>query len=122
MALKEGIAERMMEALFAQLPQLRGRVAFHEISTPLTTQHFAAYSRGELYGLDHTPERFQQGFLRPTTAIPGLYLTGQDIVTCGVAGALFGGALTATTLLRGPLMAQLAGSAATRLIPSALRR
>ena len=39
-----------------------------------------------------------------------------------VAGALFGGALTATTLLRGPLMAQLAGSAATRLIPSALRR
>ena len=119
-AFKESLAERMLEGLFEQLPQLRGRIAIKEISTPLTTQHFAGYDRGELYGLDHTPARFQQGFLKPATPIPGLYLTGQDIVTCGVSGAMFGGVLTATTLLRGPLMAGLAATTVRRMNP--LRR
>jgi all-trans-retinol 13,14-reductase len=116
-AFKESLAERMLEGLYAQLPQLRGKIAFQEISTPLTTAHFAGYARGELYGLDHTPQRFGQGFLKPSTPIPGLYLTGQDIVTCGVAGAMFGGVLTATTLLRGPLMAKLAASSVRRILP-----
>jgi all-trans-retinol 13,14-reductase len=121
-AFKARLAERMMEALFEQMPQLRGKVAFFEISTPLTTAHFAGYSRGELYGLDHTPQRFRQGFLKPATPIPGLYLTGQDIVSCGVAGAMFGGVLTATTLLRGSLMTTMATSAVKRTLRSPLSR
>ena len=114
-AFKNRLAERMMEALFEQMPQLRGKVAFFEISTPLTTAHFAGYGRGELYGIDHTPQRFRAGFLQPATPIPGLYLTGQDIVSCGVAGAMFGGVLTATTVLGGNLLAQMATSAAQRV-------
>ena len=121
-AFKERLAERMLEALYAQLPQLRGRVAFHEISTPLTTQHFVGYERGELYGIDHTPQRFRQGFLKPSTPIPGLYLTGQDIVTCGVAGAMFGGILTATTLMRTSLLPGLAVTAARRVLPARMGR
>jgi all-trans-retinol 13,14-reductase len=114
-AFKGRLAERMMEALFEQMPQLRGKVAFFEISTPLTTAHFAGYGRGELYGIDHTPQRFDQDFLQPATPIPGLYLTGQDIVSCGVAGAMFGGVLTATTVLGGNLLAQMASAAAGRV-------
>ena len=49
---------------------------------------------GEIYGLDHTPERFEQDWLKPKTRLPGLYLTGQDIMTCGVVGAMIGGLLT----------------------------
>ncbi len=120
-AFKESLADRMLEALYRELPQLRGKVAFHEISTPLTTEHFAGYARGELYGIDHSPARFRQDFLKPTTPIPGLYLTGQDIVTCGVAGALFGGVLTATTLMRTTLLPGLVGSAAKRMVPARLR-
>jgi all-trans-retinol 13,14-reductase len=114
-AFKNRLAERMMEALFEQMPQLRGKVAFFEISTPLTTAHFAGYGRGELYGIDHTPQRFGADFLQPATPIPGLYLTGQDIVSCGVAGAMFGGVLTATTVLGGNLLAQMASAAAGRV-------
>ena len=121
-AFKAGLAERMLESLFEQMPQLRGRVAVCEISTPLTTAHFAGYDRGELYGLQHTPARFRQGFLKAATPIPGLYLTGQDIVSCGVAGAMFGGVLTAATLQRGRLMTTLATSTARRAVPSPLRR
>jgi all-trans-retinol 13,14-reductase len=99
-AFKEQLANRMLERLYEHQPQLRGKVDFYELSTPLTTQHFCNYATGELYGLDHTPERFRQRFLRPATPIAGLYLTGQDVVTCGVAGALFGGVLTASVLLK----------------------
>ncbi len=120
-AFKERLADRMLAALYQELPQLRGKVAFHEISTPLTTEHFSGYARGELYGIDHSPARFRADFLKPATPIPGLYLTGQDIVTCGVAGALFGGVLTATTLMRTTLLPALVGPAAKRMIPARLR-
>ena len=114
---KDALAARMLEGLYEQLPHLRGQVAFQEISTPLSTAHFAGYERGELYGLEHTPARFAGDFLKPTTPIRGLYLTGQDIVTCGIAGALFGGVLTATSLLRGKALRGLV-SAAIRRFPS----
>lgn len=116
-AFKEQLADRMLEALYEQLPQLRGKVAISEISTPLTTAHFAGYSRGELYGLDHSPARFRQDFLKPETPIRGLYLTGQDIVSCGVAGAMFGGVLTAATVDRGGAVAGLLKSAARHILP-----
>ena len=112
---KKTLATRMLEGLYAQLPQLRGQVAFQEISTPLSTAHFAGYERGELYGLEHTPARFAEDFLKPTTPIRGLYLTGQDVVSCGVAGAMFGGVLTATTVLRGQALRGLATTAIRRV-------
>lgn len=115
---KQRLADRLLEKLYDQLPQLRGKVALAEISTPLTTQHFAGYAHGELYGLEHSPQRLRQSFLKPTTPIPGLYLTGQDVVTCGVAGAMFGGALTATTLLRGALLGGLVTSTVKRVLPA----
>jgi all-trans-retinol 13,14-reductase len=64
----------------------------------LTTQHFVNYEKGEIYGLDHTPDRFRQQFLKPRTPIKGLYLTGQDIVTAGVGAALFAGLITASAM------------------------
>ncbi|MEJ2577421.1 MAG: FAD-dependent oxidoreductase, partial [Gammaproteobacteria bacterium] len=43
-------------------------------------------------------ERFAQDWLRPKTEIPGLYLAGQDVVSCGVVGAMVGGLLAAVQL------------------------
>jgi all-trans-retinol 13,14-reductase len=104
-ALKARLTERILDVTFAKLPQLRGKIDVAELSTPLTTKHFAGYEKGELYGLDHTPERYRMN-LRAQTEIPGLYLTGQDLVSCGVSGAMFGGLLTATAIAGpGALMA-----------------
>lgn len=93
---KENISQRLMKALFKQLPHLEGKVDHYELSTPLSTEHFVNYEKGEIYGIDHTPERFRQKFLQPRTPIKGLFLTGQDIVTAGVGGALFSGVITAS--------------------------
>ena len=77
---------------------MRGKIDYYELSTPLSTDYFCRYNEGEIYGLDHTPSRFEQDWLKPKTQIPGLYLTGQDIMTCGVAGAMIGGLITTVSL------------------------
>lgn len=96
--LKARFTERLLEALYARLPQLRGKVDHAELSTPLTTRHFASHPRGELYGLDHDPARYRLR-LRAQTPVKGLYLTGADLVCAGVAGGLMAGVITAGAIL-----------------------
>ena len=98
-AFKEALSQRLLEHLYRHFPQLRGQIDYCELSTPLSTDYFCRYSRGEIYGLDHDPNRFEQPWLRPKSRIKGLYLTGQDIMSCGVAGAMFGGLVTAQSIL-----------------------
>ena len=98
-AFKQELGERLMAYLYDKLPELRGKVDYYEVSTPLSTNWFGGYQRGELYGLSHTPGRMQQKWLRPKTTIPGLWLTGQDILTCGVTGAMMAGMLTTTSIV-----------------------
>ena len=103
-AIKAELAERMLRELDRRLPQVRPAIDHLEVSTPLSTAHFAGYGRGEIYGLAHTPERFAARWLKPRTPIRGLWLTGQDIVSCGVAGAMAAGYLTASAMLRRNLL------------------
>lgn len=98
-SLKKEFETEMLERLYTLHPKTRGRVAWSEVSTPLSTAHFAGHAQGEIYGLEHSPLRFQQDWLRPRTPIRGLYLTGQDICTAGVCGALFSAVLTTSALL-----------------------
>lgn len=99
-AAKQALSDRLLEILYAHVPQARGAVELAELSTPLSTRHFAAHPRGEIYGLAHTPARFRHPLLRPATPVRGLFLTGADVATAGVGGALLGGALCASALLR----------------------
>lgn len=111
---KAEFGERLMEELYAKMPQLRGKVDYYEVSTPLSTEWFAGYRHGELYGLDHSLERLQQDWLGPRTRIPGLWLSGQDTLTCGVTGAMMAGLLTTTALVglrrATPLMKRIFGA------------
>jgi len=105
--IKEDFSQRLLEKLYAQEPQLRGKVDCYELSTPLSTKHFCNYEFGEVYGLDNGVERFNQKFLRPRTPIKNLYLTGQDVVSVGIGGALSSGLLTATVVMGKNLMTRL---------------
>lgn len=103
-AIKARIAASLEEVLYRYVPQVRGKVIYKELSTPLSTRHFTGYARGEVYGIEHSPARFRNRHLRPDTPLKGFYLTGQDIVTCGVGGALMGAMLTANVLLKKNMM------------------
>ena len=103
-AIKERVAAQLEDILYRYVPQVKGKIIYKELSTPLSTRHFTGYSRGEVYGLEHSPARFRNKNLRPDTHIKGFYLTGQDIVTCGVGGGLMAAMLTANVLLKKNLM------------------
>ena len=99
-ALKAHLTQRLLEALYAALPQVRGRVRVAELGTPLSTQEFTAHPQGSIYGLAHTPARFREPLLRPATPLRHLFLTGADVSTAGVGGAAAGGLLAASVILR----------------------
>ena len=81
--------------LLKEFPQLKDRIDFVEFGTALSNDFYLGTYRGAVYGLGHTPERFMQQWLQPKTPIKNLYLSGQDICSCGVGGALIGGYLCA---------------------------
>ena len=103
--LKQQLSARLLEVLHRECPAIAGKIDHVELSTPLSTRHFAGHPHGEIYGLAHTPARFAARQLRPHTPIGGLYLTGADICTAGVGGALMGGMLTASAITRRNLLA-----------------
>ena len=99
-AAKQRLADGLLDILYRHVPQVRGAVEVAELSTPLSTSHFTAHPQGQIYGVAHTPARFRHPLLRPQTPVRGLFLTGADVATCGVGGALIGGALCASAILR----------------------
>lgn len=102
--LKASLARRLVEQLYRHVPQTRGHVDHLELSTPLTNRHFANWAAGEPYGINHTPRRFRQRWLRSATPVRRLFLTGQDALVEGLVGGLFSGFTTASAILRRPLV------------------
>ena len=90
---KEEITEALLSQYLEHYPSLRPMVKFTELSTPLSTRHFARAHRGSIYGLASEPGRFLDDSLNPKTGVRGLYLAGVDVMAPGIAGAVGGGAL-----------------------------
>lgn len=109
-ALKQRFTDRLLRVLYRYEPQLEGKVDHAELSTPLSTRQFVNYEAGEIYGLAHSPERFADRGLRPSTRVKGLYLTGQDVTTCGVAGALMSGVVTVSAIRRRDYVKKIVGA------------
>ena len=96
---KARLTEKMLEGFFPYFPELRGKIDYVELGTPLSTAHFSQHLHGEAYGLEHTPQRFSQDWISEQAMVKNLFLTGQDTCVCGVVGALFAGAFTAVRIL-----------------------
>jgi len=99
-AFKRDIGERMLnEGLFKYFPQTEDKVLEYNMASPLSTQYYLNSMDGESYGMLFNESKFKfNNYLRPKTSIEGLYLTGQDICTLGVTGAMMAGVLTANVI------------------------
>ncbi|KAL3857332.1 hypothetical protein ACJMK2_012010 [Sinanodonta woodiana] len=100
--LKERIGKQMWLQCQQLFPKLEGKLEYMDVGTPLSNKHYLGAPKGEMYGLNNSLSRFTPEVsmeLRPQTNIPGLYITGQDVVSCGFSGALFAGAITAESIL-----------------------
>ena len=98
-ALKATISAALLDLVDRRVPGFRDLVAYHELSTPLSVENFLGHPHGAIYGLPATPEHFRRGLLGVRSSIDGLLLTGTDVATLGIMGALMGGVTTAATVL-----------------------
>lgn len=106
--LKQRLAARLREEMERQVPTAAGHIEHAELSTPLSTRHFMNYGQGEIYGLSATPARYALRELGARTPVRGLFLTGQDVASLGVVGALFGGVMSASAVLKRNLVSKVA--------------
>jgi all-trans-retinol 13,14-reductase len=105
-ALKAEISNRLVNELYHHVPAVQGAIVTTELSTPVSTRYFLGNEHGETYGVAHSPARFESRDLRPQTPVRGLYLTGQDVGTGGVMGAISGAVATASAMLRRNLFSE----------------
>lgn len=107
LAVKAEIETRLLEELFRYAPKARDHVDYVEVSTPLSYETFVKRERGGFMGVASTPERFRQKWLRATLPLEGLYLTGQDVTSDGIIGALMGGVLAASAVVEKDLLSEI---------------
>ena len=95
---KQGVEARVMAFYEEKFPALAPLIVYRELGTPLATAAFTGHEKGAFYGVETTPRRLMSDALAARTPVPGLFLTGQDVMTPGIAGALAGGMLGAAAI------------------------
>ncbi|HJL16570.1 MAG TPA: NAD(P)/FAD-dependent oxidoreductase [Sandaracinaceae bacterium LLY-WYZ-13_1] len=96
-AFKERMKDRLLRQFFEHVPELEPMLVFAELSTPVSTEHFVRPVQGSIYGIEPTPNRFANRWLRPRAPIRNLFFSGSEVATVGVIGAMMGGVLAAVS-------------------------
>jgi phytoene dehydrogenase-like protein len=111
-AVKERIADELIERADALIPGLKQHIVWRETSTPITQQRYTLSTAGSCYGIELATDQF--GPRRPgaRTEIDGLFLTGASTVWAhGIFGAMNGGVGTAGAILGRNLHREIRGGA-----------
>lgn len=98
-ALKERIADGLLDVVERRYPGFRDLVDHAEVSTPLTITDFTGHRGGGIYGLANTPARLRGELVAARSPVPGLLVAGADACAPGLMGALMGGVFAAGVVL-----------------------
>lgn len=112
LAVKEKLAEAVLDTATMVIPDLREHIVYRDASTPITQERFTLSTGGACYGLEMTID--QLGPFRPDvrSPIPGLYLAGASTRhQHGIVATLNGGAGTAGAILGRDLFAEMRAGA-----------
>ena len=96
--LKAAVAERMLAQFRRHFPTLAPLLRFHELSTPVTQQHYVRSPEGAMYGIEMSAQRLASPALNVRTPVPGLLLAGQDVSGAGIQASFMSGMLAAAAL------------------------
>lgn len=99
---KMRFANNLFEWACKLFPKIKDKLVFQDVATPLTNAHYLGAQRGAMYSAEHNLDRFHAEVVarnRCNTPVKNLFISGQDVFSCGIAGALHGGLLCASTVL-----------------------
>lgn len=91
--LKRKIADGLIQLIETRIPGFKLNIAYQELSTPITVEHFTHHPSGQIYGLPHNTKRFNKEYHSAKTPVQNLFLVGADVTGCGIVGAMMGGVL-----------------------------
>ncbi len=94
-AFKAALQEKLLAQFVQRMPGLAPHIDYVEMSTPLSTEFFCRPVAGSIYGIEPTPQRFENPYLKPRSPLDGLFFAGSEVTTVGVMGAMMGGVLAA---------------------------
>ncbi|KAK3560095.1 hypothetical protein QTP86_033895 [Hemibagrus guttatus] len=81
----------------------KNKLVFQEVCTPLSNAYYLGSHLGSMCSAEQNLERFQAEAIARNccdTPVKNLFLSGQDVFSSGIAGALHGGLLCASTVLK----------------------
>ena len=97
-AFKKEVEDALLKDFLTCMPELEPLIDYVELSTPISTETFCRPMKGSIYGIEPTPERFENSQLKPRARLPGLFFSGSEVTTVGVMGAMMGGVLCAAAI------------------------
>jgi phytoene dehydrogenase-like protein len=98
-AMKEDLAWRMVRGLEKHVPGLSKHIVYYSLGTPLTNEHYLNATRGNLYGIEKSPQQVGPWAFSPRAEFDGLYLCGASTLSHGVAGVTQSGIDAAKAVL-----------------------
>jgi len=98
-AFKQEKAERLINRLNEQFPNIKNCISGYYTSSPLTYRDYTATVNGSMYGILRDKNYPIQTRISQRTKIPNLYMTGQNINTHGILGVTIGAITTCAEFL-----------------------
>ncbi len=99
-ALKESIADQVLDRLEPYVPGLKESICFREVGSPLTNRYYCASTRGNLYGTEKAiGQLLPPGNWGVRTPLENLWMCGASTLSHGVAGATLSGLAVARGIL-----------------------
>ncbi len=99
--LKAKMAAGLIDLVDRHIRGFKELVDYVEVSTPLSMEHFTSRTRGLMYGVPSVPARYKLPWLSVRTPLNNFFLSGSDIGSLGIMGAVMGG-VTCTAVLDRP--------------------
>lgn len=96
---KKSLIPKILKFLDEKFPGFSNNIEFADLATPLTFEHYSNHPHGQIYGIPFTPNRMNFEWLKAQTPVKNLYLTGADVGSPGIAGAVSGGFVAAKEIL-----------------------
>ena len=102
-AFKDKLAKHLLDILYETVPQVKDKVEYWTLGTPLSEATYLSSFCGGSYGTRCDTNIFaplnHKWTTTPHTPIPGLYMAGSDAFLPAVCGAMYGGCLAASAIL-----------------------
>ena len=101
---KDQLAKHLLDILYESVPQVKGKVDYWTLGTPLSEATYLNSFCGGSYGTRCDTKMFadpvnHRWTTTPHTPIPGLTMAGSDAFLPAVCGAMYGGCLGAASVL-----------------------